>query len=68
MLNFYVYGPSDMSVEQINNGTGTVQYLQHDQAGQRDWLFASRDGFPASERDECPDRLYDGAAEESVGA
>jgi hypothetical protein len=33
MPNFYVYGPSDMSVEQINNTTEKVRYLHHDQAG-----------------------------------
>src|SRR5580693_4287046 len=29
----YVYGPSDVPVEQINNSTGAVSYLHHDQAG-----------------------------------
>jgi RHS repeat-associated protein len=31
--DFYVYGRSNLAVEQINNTTGTVQYLHHDQAG-----------------------------------
>jgi RHS repeat-associated protein len=29
----YVYGPGDVPVEQINNSTGTIQYLHHDQQG-----------------------------------
>lgn len=29
----YIYGPGAMPVEQINNGTGAVQYLHHDQQG-----------------------------------
>jgi deferrochelatase/peroxidase EfeB len=29
----YIYGPGDLPFEQINNVTGTVQYLHHDQAG-----------------------------------
>lgn len=29
----YVYGPSKTSIEQINNSTGTVLYLHHDQQG-----------------------------------
>ena len=29
----YIYGPAEMSVEQINNTTGEVLYLHHDQAG-----------------------------------
>jgi RHS repeat-associated protein len=39
--NFYVYGPSHMSVEQINNSTGTIQYLHHDQAGSTRLLTGS---------------------------
>lgn len=31
--NIYIYGPGGLPVEQINNSTGTVQYLHHDQAG-----------------------------------
>ena len=31
--NDYVYGPTNMTVEQINNSTGVVTYLHHDQAG-----------------------------------
>jgi RHS repeat-associated protein len=31
--NSYIYGPGDLPVEQINNSTGTVQYLHHDQQG-----------------------------------
>jgi len=29
----YIYGPADLPIEQINNTTGTVTYLHHDQAG-----------------------------------
>jgi RHS repeat-associated protein len=32
-LGIYVYGPSGLAFEQINNSTSTVQYLHHDQAG-----------------------------------
>jgi RHS repeat-associated protein len=31
--NSYIYGPGGLPVEQINNTTGTIQYLHHDQAG-----------------------------------
>jgi RHS repeat-associated protein len=31
--NSYIYGPGGLPVEQINDSTGTVQYLHHDQAG-----------------------------------
>ena len=31
--SFYVYGPDQMPIEQINNCTGAVQYLHHDQQG-----------------------------------
>ena len=31
--NSYIYGPGGLPVEQINNTTGTVSYLHHDQAG-----------------------------------
>jgi hypothetical protein len=31
----YVYGPPETSIEQINNTTGEVLYLHHDQAGSR---------------------------------
>ncbi|HTU79114.1 MAG TPA: RHS repeat-associated core domain-containing protein, partial [Solirubrobacteraceae bacterium] len=29
----FIYGPSGMPIEQINNSTNAVQYLHHDQAG-----------------------------------
>jgi RHS repeat-associated protein len=29
----YIYGPGGLPIEQINNSTGTVTYLHHDQAG-----------------------------------
>jgi RHS repeat-associated protein len=29
----FVYGPGGVAVEQINNTTGTVDYLHHDQQG-----------------------------------
>lgn len=28
-----MYGPSNFAIEQINNTSGTVSYLHHDQAG-----------------------------------
>lgn len=37
----YVYGPTSMTVEQINNTTGTVTYLHHDQAGSTRLLTGS---------------------------
>ncbi|HEV3319323.1 MAG TPA: DUF6531 domain-containing protein [Solirubrobacteraceae bacterium] len=39
--NSYVYGPGGLPVEQINNSTGTVQYLHHDQAGSTRLLTGS---------------------------
>jgi RHS repeat-associated protein len=36
-----MYGPSELSVEQINNSTGTVEYLHHDQAGSTRLLTGS---------------------------
>jgi len=37
----YVYGPSETSIEQINNTTGTMTYLHHDQAGSTRLLTGS---------------------------
>jgi RHS repeat-associated protein len=37
----YVYGGLDIGVEQINNSTGTVTYLHHDQAGSTRLLTGS---------------------------
>jgi RHS repeat-associated protein len=37
----FVYGPSGLPVEQINNSTGTVTYLHHDQAGSTRLLTGS---------------------------
>ena len=31
--NSYIYGPDGLPIEQINNSTGTVLYLHHDQQG-----------------------------------
>ncbi len=31
--NSYIYGPSGLPIEQINNSTGTTYYLHHDQGG-----------------------------------
>jgi RHS repeat-associated protein len=31
--NSYIYGPDNLPIEQINNTTGTTQYLHHDQQG-----------------------------------
>jgi RHS repeat-associated protein len=39
--NSYVYGPGDLPIEQINNTTGTVTYLHHDQAGSTRLLTGS---------------------------
>ncbi len=36
-----VYGPAEMSVEQINNTTGAVEYLHHDQQGSTRLLTGS---------------------------
>jgi hypothetical protein len=38
----YVYGLHQMTIEQINNTTGTVTYLHHDQAGSTRLLTARR--------------------------
>ncbi len=37
----FMYGPSESSVEQINNGSGAVTYLHHDQAGSTRLLTGS---------------------------
>jgi RHS repeat-associated protein len=39
--NIYVYGPGGLSFEQINNSTGAVLYLHHDQAGSTRLLTGS---------------------------
>jgi RHS repeat-associated protein len=39
--NSYIYGPGDLPVEQINNSTGTVLYLHHDQQGSTRMLTGS---------------------------
>jgi RHS repeat-associated protein len=39
--NSYVYGPAGLPVEQINNTTGTVLYLHHDQQGSTRLLTGS---------------------------
>jgi RHS repeat-associated protein len=39
--NSYIYGPGDMPIEQINNTTGTVEYLHHDQQGSTRLLTGS---------------------------
>lgn len=31
--NSYIYGPGSLPIEQINNSTGAISYLHHDQAG-----------------------------------
>jgi len=36
-----MYGPSEISIEQINNTTGTITYLHHDQAGSTRLLTGS---------------------------
>ncbi len=40
-MSNYVYGPSGLPIEQINNSTGTVSYLHHDQAGSTRLLTGS---------------------------
>jgi len=32
-MDSFMCGPSDLLIEQINNSTGAVQYLHHDQQG-----------------------------------
>jgi RHS repeat-associated protein len=39
--NSFIYGPGDMPIEQINNSTGTVLYLHHDQQGSTRLLTGS---------------------------
>ena len=39
--NSYIYGPGNLPIEQINNTTGTVTYLHHDQAGSTRLLTGS---------------------------
>ena len=39
--NSYIYGPGGLPVEQINNSTGAVTYLHHDQAGSTRLLTGS---------------------------
>ncbi|MCU1489591.1 MAG: Rhs family protein [Acidimicrobiaceae bacterium] len=39
--NSFIYGPGSMPIEQINNSTGTVTYLHHDQAGSTRLLTGS---------------------------
>jgi len=39
--NSYIYGPYGLPVEQINNTTGTITYLHHDQAGSTRLLTGS---------------------------
>jgi RHS repeat-associated protein len=39
--NSYIYGPGGLPVEQINNSTGTVLYLHHDQQGSTRLLTGS---------------------------
>jgi RHS repeat-associated protein len=39
--NSFIYGPSGMPIEQINNTTGTVLYMHHDQAGSTRLLTGS---------------------------
>jgi len=39
--HIFIYGPGEMSVEQINNTTGTITYLHHDQTGSTRLLTGS---------------------------
>ncbi len=40
-INSYIYGPENLPIEQINNSTGTVLYLHHDQQGSTRLLTGS---------------------------
>jgi RHS repeat-associated protein len=40
-VNSYIYGPGGLPIEQINNGSGTVLYLHHDQQGSTRLLTGS---------------------------
>lgn len=46
--NNYIYGPGGMPAEQINNTTGTVLYLHHDQQGSTRLLTGSAGAKEAS--------------------
>jgi RHS repeat-associated protein len=46
--NSYLYGPEDLPVEQINNSSGTVLYLHHDQQGSTRLLTSSTGAKAAS--------------------
>lgn len=46
--NSYIYGPSNFAIEQINNSTGAVTYLHHDQAGSTRLLTSSTGAKEAS--------------------
>jgi RHS repeat-associated protein len=39
--HIFIYGPAGLLIEQINNSTGTVTYLHHDQAGSTRLLTGS---------------------------
>jgi RHS repeat-associated protein len=52
--NSYIYGPGGLPVEQINNTTGTVQYLHHDQAGSTRLLT----GFTGTVEGKCTYTAY----------
>jgi RHS repeat-associated protein len=39
--NSYIYGPDGLPIEQINNSTGTVEYMHHDQQGSTRLLTGS---------------------------
>jgi RHS repeat-associated protein len=41
LSDIYVYGPSNLPIEQINNSTGEVLYLHHDQQGSTRLLTGS---------------------------
>jgi hypothetical protein len=49
-----MYGPSETSVEQINNTTGAVTYLHHDQAGSTRLLT----GSPGTVTSKCSYSAY----------
>jgi RHS repeat-associated protein len=51
--NSYIYGPSSLPVEQINNSTGTVLYLHHDQQGSTRLLTGSTGKTEATYTDDA---------------
>jgi hypothetical protein len=54
----FIYGHGETLIEQINDSTGTVTYLHHDQAGSTRLLTGSKEGSQAPrDRHESRKRL-----------